>query len=180
VPERLNGHDWKSCSGGDLARGFESPSLRCTMAITKEEIDREKQRLPRGWGRFGKTLDKLAELSQPEESLVSTCVALNPKFEHRTVTLVGGLLEMTKTTNIVLAATSERLLMVGTGFGGAPRADTSIPYDGLEIVSRGDSDFVLAWPDAQMRVKGSHKKQTPEFLDALAARARPTVGGEAP
>ncbi len=150
------------------------------MAITKQEIEREKSRLPRGWGRFGKTLDKLDEMLEPDESLISTCVALNPKFEHRTVTLVGGLLEMTKTTNIVLAATSERLLMVGTGFGGAPRTDTSIPYDGLEIVSRGESEFVLAWPDAQMRVKGAHKKQTPEFLDALAARARPTAGGGTP
>ena len=28
VPERLNGHDWKSCDGGNLVRGFESLPLR--------------------------------------------------------------------------------------------------------------------------------------------------------
>jgi len=150
------------------------------VTITAEEISREKDRLPRGWGRFGKTLDKLAELSQADESLVSTCVALNPTFEHKTVTLVGGLLEMTKTTNVVLAATSERLLMVGTGFGGAPRAESSIPYDGLEVVSSSDKEFVLQWPDAAMRVRGGHKKQVPEFIAAVTARARPNDGGTTP
>ena len=29
MPERLNGHDWKSCDGGKLVRGFESLPLRC-------------------------------------------------------------------------------------------------------------------------------------------------------
>ena len=28
MPERLNGHDWKSCDGRKLVRGFESLSLR--------------------------------------------------------------------------------------------------------------------------------------------------------
>lgn len=28
VPERLNGHDWKSCDGGNFVRGFESLPLR--------------------------------------------------------------------------------------------------------------------------------------------------------
>ena len=31
VPERLNGHDWKSCDGRKLVRGFESLSLRLRM-----------------------------------------------------------------------------------------------------------------------------------------------------
>ena len=30
VPERLNGHDWKSCDGVNLVRGFESLPLRST------------------------------------------------------------------------------------------------------------------------------------------------------
>jgi hypothetical protein len=150
------------------------------MSITAEEIKREKDRLPRGWGRFGKSLDHLAELSRPDETLECTCVALNPKFEHKTVTLVGGLIEMTSTTNVVLAATNERVLMVGTGFGGAPRADSSIPYDGLEVVSSSDKEFVLQWPDAAMRVRGGHKKQVPEFIAAVTARARPNDGGTSP
>jgi hypothetical protein len=159
--------------------GGSNPPLSA-VAITQDEIAREKDRLPRGWGRFGKTLDRLAELSTPQESLVSTCVALNPTFEHRTRTLVGGLLEMTTTTNVVLAATTERVLMVGTGFGGAPRADSSIPYDGLEIVSSSDKEFVLQWPDAAMRVRGGHKKQVPEFIAAVTARVRPNDGGTSP
>jgi hypothetical protein len=28
VPEWLNGHDWKSCNGGNSVRGFESLPLR--------------------------------------------------------------------------------------------------------------------------------------------------------
>jgi hypothetical protein len=150
------------------------------MTITTDQIAREKERLPRGWGRFGKSIDKLAELSGTDETLVCTCVALNPKFEHKTVTLVGGLFEMTKTTNVVLAATNERVLMVGTGFGGAPRADSSIPYDGLRVVSSSEKEFVLQWPDAAMRVRGGHKKQVPEFIEAVTARARPNDGGTTP
>jgi hypothetical protein len=140
------------------------------VAITDDEIAREKQRLPRGWGRFGKTLDRLAELSAPGESLISSCVALSPTFEHRTITLVGGLFEMTKTTNIVLAATSERIIVVGTGFGGKPRTDSSIAYDGLEVVSSTETEFVLRWPEAEMRVRGAAKQQLPGFLDAVRSR----------
>ena len=40
------------------------------MAITADEIAREKGRLPRGWRRFGKSLDHLAEISVPDESLL--------------------------------------------------------------------------------------------------------------
>ncbi len=53
------------------------------MAITSEEIAREKERLPCGWGRFGKSLDHLAEISRPGETLLSSCVGLNPDYKHR-------------------------------------------------------------------------------------------------
>ena len=33
VPERLNGHDWKSCDGVNLVRGFESLPLRLCERI---------------------------------------------------------------------------------------------------------------------------------------------------
>ena len=62
--------------------------------ITSEQTAREKERLPRGWGRFGKAVDYLQEISDPDESLLSTCVALNPKFTHTAITLAGGLLEL--------------------------------------------------------------------------------------
>jgi hypothetical protein len=51
------------------------------VAITGQGIDREKKTLPFGWGRFGKALDKLAEISEPTESLLASCVALNPEYQ---------------------------------------------------------------------------------------------------
>jgi hypothetical protein len=144
------------------------------MAITPEEIAREKKRLPRGWGRFGKSLDRLAEISEPDESLLSSCVGLNPTFEHKTISLAGGIWEMTKSTNVVLAITNERLILVGTGFGGAPRDNGAIPLEGLEIVSRGKKEFVLRSPEGEMRIRGAAKPQIPDFLDTLAAQARPS------
>lgn len=143
------------------------------MAITPDEIAREKQRLPRGWGRFGKSLDRLAEISEPDESLLSSCVGLNPSFEHKTISLAGGIWEMTKATNVVLAITNERLIAVATGFGGAPRDHGAIPLEGLEIVSQGKKEFVLRSQEGEMRIRGAAKPQIPGFLDALAAQARP-------
>jgi hypothetical protein len=150
------------------------------MAITSEEIAREKDRLPRGWGRFGKTLDQLAQISEPDESLLSSCVGLNPTYEYKPRGVPGGLVnlgtalyQLTKTTNIVLASTNQRLIAIGTGFGGAPQDHVSIPYDGVEIVSRAKKEFVLGLPDGQMRVRGAAKQQVPGFLDSVAARASP-------
>jgi hypothetical protein len=149
------------------------------MAISQDEIEREKKRLPRGWGRFGKSVERLAELSEPDETLLSSCVGLNPEFRHRhwsghdAVALAGALSEMTKATNVVLGCTNERVIVVATGFGGAPRNDYSIPLHGLEIPSRADKEFVLSWPEGEVRIRGGHKKQVPEFLDAVAAQARP-------
>ena len=155
--------------------------MRARMSITAEEIKREKKRLPRGWGRFGKTLDRLAAISEPDESLLSSCVGLNPSFKHKTRTLPGGLYEMTKTTNIVLASTSARLILIGTGFGGAPRDDYSIAYDGLEVVSHAEKEFVMRWPEGEMRIRGAAKQQLPGFLDAVSANARPrSPEGERP
>jgi hypothetical protein len=149
------------------------------MAITADEIAREKDRLPRLWGRFGKSIDHLAQISEPDESLLSSCVGLNPEFKHRgtpghdAVALALIFSETTKSTNVVLACTNRRLIVVTTGMGGAPREHYEIPYEGLEIVSRGDKEFVLGWLEGQVRIRGAHKKQVPDFLDVLASQARP-------
>ena len=140
------------------------------MSVTQEEIAREKDRLPRGWGRFGKSIDEIAELSGPDESLLSTCVAINPDFQHRTITLAGGLLEMTKSTNVVLALTNKRLVLIGTGMGGAPRTHYDAPFADLGIVDRQKKEFTLRLGEAQVRFKGAAKQMTPEFLDALDAQ----------
>lgn len=146
------------------------------MSITTDEIEREKKTLPFGWGRFGKTLDRLAEISEPEESLLASCVAMNPEYQQTIGPALGAgraAFELTKATNVVLACTDRRLIVIPTGVGGAPREHRSIPYDGLDIVSRKKRLFVLAWPGGRMRIRGTAKGQDARFLDALAARARP-------
>jgi hypothetical protein len=138
--------------------------------ITAEETAREKKRLPRGWGRFGKALEHLTEISDRDESLLSSCVGLNPKFRHTAFTLEGNLVELTKSTNIILAATDQRLLVVATGAGGAPRSHRSIPYEGLEIVAVSKKDLTLRWPEGEMHVRGIAKQLLPDFVDALSTR----------
>jgi hypothetical protein len=142
------------------------------VTVAPEEIAREKDRFPRGWGRFGKSLDELEKISEADESLLSSCVAIKPEFKHRSITLEGGLLEMTKSTNVLLAATSKRLILVGTGMGGAPRTHHAIPYDGLEIVERKKKEFTLRSPEGgEIRFRGAAKQQIPGFLDTLTAQA---------
>jgi len=138
--------------------------------ITSEQTAREKERLPRGWGRFGKAVDYLQEISDPDESLLSTCVALNPKFTHTAITLAGGLLELTKATNVILAATDQRLLVVPTGAAGGPRGHYAIPYPGLQVNSEGKKDLTLRWSEGDVHFRGAAKQQLPDFLDVVTAR----------
>jgi hypothetical protein len=156
------------------------------LAITAEQIERAKKTLPFGWGRFGKAIDRLEEISEPSESLIASCVALNPSYQYSARFVPGtplgaahALHELTKTTNVVLFCTNERLIVIGTGGGGAPRDHVSISYDGLEIVSRAKKEFVLGLPEGEMRIRGAAKQQAPAFLDALAAQARPTESSPA-
>jgi hypothetical protein len=141
------------------------------MAVTAEEIEREKARLPRGWGRFGKALDQLTEICEPDESLLSTCVTLNPQFRHTSVTLAGGLMEMTEATNVVLAATSKRLIVISTGMGGAPRKHYDLPWAGLQIAERQKKEFTLRTEAGEIRFRGAAKQEVPGFLDAVAGQA---------
>ena len=147
------------------------------MAITPEEIEREKKALPFGWGRFGKALDRLAEISGPNESLLCSCPAMNPEY-HQTGQYVPGTMlsvasELTKSTNVLLACTNERLIMISTGMSGAPRDDVTISYDGLEIVERAHRVFVIGVPDGRIKIRGAPKQQIPPFLDVLEAHAQP-------
>jgi hypothetical protein len=149
------------------------------VAITAEEIEREKQTLPFGWGRFGKALERLAEISEPNESLLASCVALNPEYRQggRFVpgTAASAVYELSKSTNVVLACTNERLIMISTGVGGAPRDHVTIPFEGLEIAERGRRLFVLATPEGRIKIRSAPKQQMPAFLEALQARARPAT-----
>jgi hypothetical protein len=46
---------------------------------TKLEAEREKAKLPWGCGRFGKAIDKLVDIADPDEELLGSVVAVNPK-----------------------------------------------------------------------------------------------------
>ena len=141
------------------------------MSVTLEDIGREKDRLPRGWGRFGKALEQLAGICQPDESLLSSCVTLNPQFRHTSVSLAGGLLEMTDSTNVILAATSNRLIVISTGIGGAPRQHYELSWEGLQIAERKKNEFTLRTGVGQIRFRGAAKQMVPAFLDAIAGKA---------
>jgi hypothetical protein len=145
-----------------------------------EEIEREKKTLPFGWGRFGKALDRLAEVSEPGESLLASCVTLNPEYQYKPRFVPGSPLstghalhELTKTVNVVLGCTNQRLIMISTGAGGAPRGENSMAYEGLRVASRGKKEFVLAGPDGEVRFRGAAKQQVPRFLETLEAQTRP-------
>jgi hypothetical protein len=147
------------------------------VAISNEEIEREKKTLPFGWGRFGKALDQLAEISEPNESLLASCVALNPEYKQggRFVpgTLLSAASELQKTTNVVLACTNERVIMISTGVTGAPRNHISLPFDGMEIAERAPRLFVLGMPQGRIKIRSAAKQQVPLFLAALGRRLRP-------
>jgi hypothetical protein len=137
-------------------------------------IEREKGLLPFGWGRFGKSLEAIAEVAAPDEELLAACIGLNPSFEHRSITLVGGLRELSKSTNVVLAATDRRLLLIPTGAGGAPRDEHSeIPYAGMTLDEVDKRELRLSWPEGKMHVKGLAKPMVPGFERALRERLAP-------
>jgi hypothetical protein len=154
--------------------------------IDESQIEREKGRLPRGWGRFGKALSHLAEVAQPDESLLSSCIGINPEFKRG-----GGLSEPTvglaagavagrmagiasaakNDTNLLLAATDKRIIAMATGLRGDPREHGSIPYQGLEITAVEKKKISLRWPEGSLELGGIHKTQVPAFVEAIRAQA---------
>ncbi len=138
--------------------------------ITAEQVAQQKATLPRGWGRFGKAIDHLVEISSPGEELVATCVTLNPTFQHGTISTAGTLFELTQSTNTVLAVTSERLIVVATGVTGAARSHYAIPFEGLTIAEVAKRYITLRWSEGTARFRGAAKTQLPGFVDALRQR----------
>jgi hypothetical protein len=147
------------------------------MAITRDEIEREKKTLPFGWGRFGKVYDQLAEISDPDESLLAAGVALHPEYQQdgRFVpgTLVSAVHELRKATNVLVACTDQRLIMISTGVAGGVREHVSIPYDGMAIVERARRHFVIGVPEGRIKIRGMAKQQQPRLLEILGAQVRP-------
>ncbi len=149
------------------------------MAITREETEREKRTLPFGWGRFGKVYDQLIEISEADESLLAAGVALNPEYRQggRFVpgTLASAVSELRKTTNVLVACTSKRLIMISTGVAGGVREHVSIPYEGMEIAERAKRYFVITVPEGRIKIRGMAKPQQPRVLEVLEAQVRPAA-----
>ncbi len=143
--------------------------------ITAEQIAREKEKLPRGWGRFGTSLDHLAEIAEPGENLLAAAVGLNPTFEHRSASLVGVLHEVTQSTNVVLAVTDRRLVVLATGIGGGPREHESVPRAGLAVAGTRKRELTVSWPDGALTVRGIAKTMLPGIVAALPAVAPDTA-----
>ena len=142
--------------------------------ITAEQTTKQKDLLPMGWGRFGKAIDHLIEASTDDETLLAACVTLNPTFQHHTISLPGGLYEMTKSTNVVLAVTDRRVIIVSTGVGGAPREHQEIAFDGLQIVNHDKRDITIRWPEGEATFKGAAKPMLPPLVAALTAQLGPS------
>jgi Bacterial PH domain len=152
------------------------------LVIDESQIQREQDRLPRGWGRFGKALTHLGEVAQPDESLLSSCIGVNPEFKiggSLTEPMVGiaagavagrmaGIAKAaTKDTNLLLAATDKRIIAIATGLRGDPREHAFIPYEGLEIAALEKKRISLRWPEGSLQLGGIHKKQLPAFVEAI-------------
>jgi hypothetical protein len=147
------------------------------MTITDSEIELAKDRLPRGWGRFGKALERLKEISAEGESLIATCIGVHPNFHMRVGSLhtAFGVEAFASSyfqdTNVVLAATNRRIIVVATSLTGSARAHAEIPYERLEVTRQEKTELELRWPDGSLQLKGIHKKVLPGFADAVRANA---------
>jgi hypothetical protein len=97
-------------------------------------------------------------------------VTLNPTFQHRAITLAGGILEATDATNVVVAATDRRVVVVQTGMNGGARGNYEIPYDELEVVDQGKKEFSLRWSAGEARFRGAAKTMVGPLLEALNGR----------
>jgi hypothetical protein len=148
-----------SASSGVVTRA-KVPDVVSRLVITSEETEREKARLPRGWGRFGKAIDGLVAVSEPDEVLLSCCIGVHPSVK-RHFTAAGGLYELTKSTNVLLGATDRRVIVMATGAGGGPRDHASIPRDGLEVADVSKRELTLRWPETSCTSRESRSRCRP-------------------
>lgn len=102
--------------------------------------------------------------------MIAACVTLNPTFHHRAITLTGGLFELRQSTNVVLALTDRRIIVVTTNVAGSPRSDYTISLEGLTVVDHDKTRLTLRWSDGQAEFKGAAKTMLGPFVSALQAR----------
>jgi hypothetical protein len=135
------------------------------------ELERERKRLPWGWGRFGAALERLAEVAPPGERLIVTAVGVNPDYreDHVLGPLGAG------QTNLLLAVTDRSLVAIGTTLAGKPTGEVVVPWTevgGVEIDLK-KRRVDVKFGGGTVSVQAIAKKAFGALAAALAARPAP-------
>lgn len=100
---------------------------------TNQELDIQKKRLPRGWGRVGKSIDALAGLLAPTAIISHDVRRVYPDYNRMPFDFFAPApaVKAAKQTNVLLALTSQRVIAVATSLLGQPLGNLSIPIEGM-------------------------------------------------
>jgi hypothetical protein len=138
-------------------------------ASTSAAIEREKKRLPFGWGRFGKALDRLAELLEPGEVLEFSAVGVYSEYRRQHMFGKYGAGQM----NVLLGVTDQRLFVIGTALSGKPLDHHAIEWAELTeftVVPDKKRAVAVAWPGGAVAVDSIAKSAFGALSDVIRAR----------
>ena len=134
-------------------------------------IEREKERLPFGWGRFGKALDRLGELLEPGEELEIASVGVYSKYREQHVFGELGAGQ----TNAVVGVTDRRLFLIGTTLRGKPLGHDAIEWaevSDFSVVSDKKRSIAVTSPGGTAAVDSIAKSAFADLMTAVAAHTR--------
>lgn len=132
-------------------------------------IEREKKRLPFGWGRFGKALDRLAELLEPGEVLESTAIGVYRDFREQPFGPIGAGL-----TNILVGVSDRRLFLIGTTLKGNPLGHHAVEWAhliGFAVESDKKRNVAVSWTGGAVAIDSIAKSAFRDLVAAVAAHA---------
>jgi hypothetical protein len=136
---------------------------------TTAAIKREKKRLPFGWGRFGKALDRLAELLEPGEALEITAVGVYSEYRNQHPFGQFGAGQM----NVLIGVTDRRLFVIGTTLSGKPLDHHAVQWADLTEFTV-DSDkkrsIAVSWSGGAVAVDSIAKSAFGDLVDVIRAR----------
>ncbi len=137
---------------------------------TASAVKREKKRLPWGWGRFGKAIDRLAELLEPGEVIESTAVGVYSQYREQHPFGRFGAGQM----NVCIGVTDRRLFLIATTLGGGPLGHDVVEWADLTEF-RVDSDkkrsIAVSWPGGALAVDSTAKSAFRDLVAAVGAHA---------
>jgi len=134
---------------------------------TVSAIEREKKRLPFGWGRFGKALDRLAELLEPGEALELTAVGVYSKYREQYFGQIGAGVQ-----NILVGVTDRRLFLIGTKVSGSPLGHHALEWaDVTEFTVDPEKkrSVAVSSPGGGVAIDSIAKSSFGDLLTAVAA-----------